>query len=205
MTTHVCPGPDKCPYIFLNSEFTFTCQQSGETFNQYVCDTYCPQMKGLVSTNDNLFYPKLKRDQQIKNSLVDTDEFVRILSNLKELIPGLESESPKKIISQLINLWYEFIEVSRQKKIYIHRRNRITFTVAIIYSLRTGIMNNNNTYIVFPHEERFEMKTKLNKKKKYESFKVPDIRTGTKMLKEVFKDHVVKSPILLYTTSARSS
>ncbi len=181
---HIC-GQDTCDHLFFNSDYTSVCSLTGRCFQQRHCDAIIDTEKGLTNTDVPSYQPRGKRDQQVKNRSMDHSFIAKLISRM-ELNTNLTSNRMANTSNKIINLWMEFIKCAIQKNIYIHRKDRRCFVVAIMFSLHSGICSPAG-YVVKRHPE-FEL-FKLNKKKSYGCFKVSDIRYGQKLIMKVFQTH----------------
>jgi hypothetical protein len=158
-----------------------------------MCETIIDPTRDL-SGNDPVYNKKVKKDQQIKNRNIK----VQYVTNLIEDIGAITNFETKQLSSlgkQIVDLWHEFVQKSIKKKKYTHRKDKRCFIVSITMSMRTGIKNNKNQFIVWPHED-VAIK-KLNKKSKYKNFLVSDIRYGLNLIKKVFQDESIENSINL--------
>lgn len=168
---HHC-GVNKCENLFYNENYTQICSLTGLCFNQKICDSFIDTKKGVLNTNDRLYFPQLKRNQQIKNKMFN-------MAMIHQLIRDIEDctnfKMPKKIIviKNLKRLWCEFIEKSIDQGLYIHRKDTRCFIVAVIFSLSTGIET--SAGVVVHRHQGFDLK-RINKKRAYTHFKISDIR-----------------------------
>lgn len=181
---HDC-GQDTCEHLFFNSDYTSVCRLTGRCFQQRHCDAFIDVEKGLTNTEIPTYQPRCKRDQQVKNRSMDHGFISKLIYRMEFNTP-LCANRLTATSSKIINLWLEFIRCATQKNIYIHRKDRRCFVVAIMFSLHSGICSPAG-YVVKRHPE-FEL-YKLNKKKSYGCFKVSDIRYGQKLIMRVFNAH----------------
>jgi len=189
---HLC-GPGICDSTAYNTDYTNICTKTGLCFEQKVCDSMVDTNRGVTNTLDQKYFHKIKRDQQIKNSILDrcfVDSLFSELNFYRKLNPNKRID----LLNQILALWKEFIVEANRKNIYVHRKDKRCFLVAIMFGMRTGISCSTG-YVVFPHDE-IEL-NKLNKKKNYRKFFVSDVRLGCKLIMGIFKNHEVLSPIRL--------
>lgn len=181
---HEC-GSDVCEHLFYNCDYTSVCKLTGRCFEQRHCETYINTDKGLTNTEVPMYFPRVKRDQQVKNRTMD-HRFISKLISQMEISSKLGRKQTSDAISKIVELWSEFVKCAISMNVYIHRKDRRCFVVAIIFSLYSGICSPAG-YIVNKHPG-FEL-YKLNKKRSYGCFKVSDIRYGQKLIMKVFKEH----------------
>jgi len=181
---HHC-GLERCEHLFFNSDYTTVCKLTGRCFQQRHCDTIIDIEKGLTNMQVPMYHPKIKRDQQVKNRTMDHG-FISDLITKMEFNQKMSGWWMSQTTGKIISLWGEFVRCAIQKNIYIHRKDRRCFVVAIMFSLHSGICSPAG-YVVKQHPE-FAL-YKLNKKKSYGCFKVSDIRYGQKLIMNVFRSH----------------
>lgn len=181
--THQC-GVDTCEYLFYNRDQTQVCGITGLCFNQRLCETYIDSQKGIQG-DDPVYIKKLKRDQQIKNRSLDYGYVLTLLKSISSIVV-LDENEILSLCSQIVELWQVFVICTKEKNNYTHRKDKRCFVIAITMSLNTGICSNVGQYIIKKHPNiRIN---KLNKKSKYQTFKVSDIRGGTNLIINVFKN-----------------
>lgn len=180
---HQC-GADECESLFYNSDQTQVCGVTGLCFNQRVCETYIDSQKGIRG-DDPIYIRRLKRDQQIKNRSLDYSYTMKLLHSIDAIVV-LSDKEKIALCSNILRLWQAFVMCSKEKNSYTHRKDKRCFVIAIAMSLHTGICSNIGQYIV--HKHPMVCVNKLNKKSKYETFKVADIRGGTNLIVNVFKN-----------------
>jgi len=183
---HLC-GEGICDAVFYNSDHTEVCRLTGLCFAQRVCDEYIDASRGVANALDQAYFQKIKRDQQIKNRTIDIT-FITAFVRDMDFGLGLCERDRLELTQGTVRLWLEFIDRAVEKKVYIHRKDKRCFVVAVMFSLSRGLSSNMGC-IVKEHP-RFHFK-KLNKKKHYASFKVSDIRAGQKLIMNVFLGNVV--------------
>lgn len=181
--SHEC-GADICEYLFYNSDQTQVCGMTGLCFNQRVCETYVDSHKGIQG-DDPVYIKRLKRDQQIKNRSLDYAYTIKLLNSIQHIVILSDIEK-SSLCSRILVLWQSFVICTKEKNSYTHRKDKRCFVIAIAMSLHTGICSNIGQYIVKKHSNI--KVNKLNKKSKYETFKVADIRGGTNLIMNVFKN-----------------
>lgn len=171
---HQC-GRDYCDSLMYNSEYTNVCMLTGLCFEQRMCASSLDDV--------NIFVKKIKRDQQIKNKILDHGTVLQIIECAASII-DLTPKQNSNLCTKIIQLWSDFVlHISGQH--YVHRKDKRCFVVAIAMSLVSGIKNNIGVSIVLPHTHI--KRIKLNKKSKYDEFDVSDIRYGQNLIKRVFK------------------
>lgn len=179
---HKC-GSETCEHLFFNSDFTSVCRLTGLCFEQRQCETFIDASKGMAHVEDHSYYPKIKRDQQLKNRSVNVYFITDMISKIS-ICEDFTKDTITSLIGQIYNLWGEFVSNSIKEKMYIHRKDRRCFVVAIMFSLYNGIYASSGC-VVRCHK-KYDLR-KINKKKVYESFKVSDIRYGQKMIMRAFQ------------------
>lgn len=179
--THQC-GAEACEYLFYNHDHTQVCGITGLCFHQRVCETYVNSHTGIQGA-DPVYLKKLKRDQQIKNRSIDFNFVIKLLLSINTIVE-LNTKQIENLASQIIGLWQIFVMSTRDKTIYMHRKDKRCFVIAIAMSLNTGICSNIGQFIL--HKHPHVTVNKLNKKSKYTTFKVSDIRGGTNLIEKVF-------------------
>lgn len=179
--SHQC-GSEECEYLFYNRDHTQVCGLTGLCFHQRICETYVDSNGGL-SGDDPVYLKKIKRDQQIKNRSMDYVYVMSLLNSIREIVLLSDSEI-NKLCSQIVELWQVFVMCTKDKNKYTHRKDKRCFVIAIAMSLTAGICSNIGQFIVHKHPN-IEVK-KLNKKSKYSTFKVSDIRGGSNLIEKVF-------------------
>jgi hypothetical protein len=97
-----------------------------------------------------------------------------------------------------MNLWTYFVTNINKKKEYVHRKDKRCFVVAIVMSLRKGIMTDGENFIIRPHDHIAS--DKLNKKSEYEEFSVSDIRYGQTLIKRVFNGVRVEPESIVFVS-----
>lgn len=184
--THQC-GADKCEFLFYNRDQTQVCGITGLCFNQRLCETYIDSQKGIQG-DDPIYIKKLKRDQQIKNRSLEYSYVVNLLRSIAPIVI-LTDDEVNSLSIQILELWQVFVVCTKEKNNYTHRKDKRCFVIAIAMSLNTGICSNVGQYIINKHPGITI--NKLNKKSKYKTFKVSDIRGGTNLIINVFKDVMI--------------
>jgi len=182
---------DNCDSKFYNQDFTLVCRKSGLCFQQKVCDAYIDVSRGIANTNDINYVHRKKRDQQIKNSVINFS-FVYKVYNEMLFFSKLGPKVKNQLISQVTNMWKLFIKISNDKKMYIHRKSKRCFIISILFHLEHG-MSSNLGSIVNPHSHI--QIPKLNKKKNYKLFNVSDVRSGTRLIQTTFLNSRIEKPI----------
>lgn len=183
MNQHICTT-DTCEYLFYNTDCTRVCYITGLCFNQHVCDTYVDATSPLQN-EDNIYIKKIKRDQQIKNRSLTASYVFTLLKSLSKIVL-LSDREMSSLTYQIIELWKEFVMCTQEKQNYTYRKDKRCFIIAIAVSLNRGLVTNTGQQIVRRHKSIIIKK--LNKKSKYEKFKVADIRCGTNLITKIFKD-----------------
>lgn len=178
---HAC-GDTKCENLFYNSDFTQVCSITGICFNQRICDTFATTQK-IVSGKDPVYFKRVKRDQQIKNKVLDRKQVAKIIK-CASVIVHLNDMQHTVLCAKILDLWTQFVNSITIKREYVHRKDKRCFVVAIIMSLKEGIMTDDQNFIVSPHTHI--KSEKLNKKSDYTEFCVSDIRYGQTLIKRVF-------------------
>lgn len=187
---HQC-GPGTCDSTAYNTDYTNICTLTGMCFEQRMCDSIIDTNRGITNTLDQRYFHRVKRDQQIKNSIIER-EFVHEMFDELDFYKELESHKRINLLNKILELWRTFVEQAHNKGVYIHRKDKRCFVVAIMFGLTTGISCSNG-YVVEPHSH---IKIgKLNKKKSYGKFKVSDIRDGQKLIMRMFDNFQVVEPV----------
>lgn len=183
---HVCVE-GKCDYVIYNREQTSVCTLTGLCHGPRLCEKYAGSGGvGMISVSDPFYVPRGKRCQQINNRILKRESIWNLV-NSKDIIlePDLSDAVKQKLLWQISELW--FLLVSRVKKTNgsLHRKDRRTFVVSILFSLRDGMCCTESTqFLVKPHPAvRLNV---LNKKRKYKHFGVSDIRCGQNLIRRVF-------------------
>jgi len=179
---HAC-GRNNCDSLFYNSDHTHVCTVTGMCFEQRLCDTFVDATRAFP-LDDQVYIKKTKRDQQIKNKVLDRKHITKIVDCASRIIE-LTVEQNEQLCIEIMTLWSQFIVHISKKNQYVHRKDKRCFVVAIAMSLESGIKNNMGQFIVAPH--KMVKREKLNKKSKYDEFDVSDIRYGQNLIKKVFK------------------
>lgn len=187
---HVC-GQGVCDHTAYNTDYTNMCTLTGMCFEQRMCDNIIDTNRGITNTLDQKYFHRVKRDQQIKNSIIER-EFVHgmfdELDFYRQLVPNKRIE----LLNKVLILWRTFVDQAQKKGVYVHRKDKRCFVVAIMFGITTGISCSNG-YIVEPHSH---IKLgKLNKKKHYDKFRVSDIRQGQKLIMCMFDNCEIREPI----------
>ena len=173
-----------CEYLQYNSDQTLVCSITGQCFHQKRCE---------LGNNAELDYiPKCKKNQQIKNSFLNSSHISEILDD--DVFPICDIKIKTDLDKQIKRLWTEYVVCAKHKNLYIHRKDSISFIVGILFSLHDGMKCDNAAdYIIFPHT-KFSIGM-LNKKKKYKNFEVSYIRYGINKIKTVFLSYIVRNKI----------
>lgn len=179
---HAC-GREQCDSLTYNSDHTHVCMITGMCFEQRMCETFIDPARAFID-DDPVYIKKTKRDQQIKNKVLDRGHALKIIRCAAEIV-DLNTKQNEKLCSNVLELWSDFVVHISDKKQYVHRKDKRCFVVAIAMSLVNGIKNNIGVFVVKPHENI--KRVKLNKKSKYEEFDVSDIRYGQNLIKKVFR------------------
>lgn len=187
---HLC-GPDVCNSTVYNTDYTNICNLTGMCFEQRMCDNIIDSNRGISNTVDQQYFHKIKRNQQIKNSMLER-EFVHDLFAELDYYNELGSQKRIELLNKILYLWKIFISEANKKAIYVHRKDKRCFVVAIMFGLPTGISCSMG-YVVLPHKN---IKLgKLNKKKNYSKFNVSDVRQGQKLIMQIFDSFKITTPI----------
>jgi hypothetical protein len=190
---HSC-GVGRCDKLLYNSDHTQVCALTGLCFQQRVCEAMLDSSRGSVSNQVNRdYFPRVKRDQQIKNSCI-SEGFIHDFIQSMEGAIVLSKRERSDLTCQTTRLWKEFVACAATKGIYIHRKDRRCFVVAVIYSLEKGICSSSGV-VVYPHPKLSVRK--LNKKREYGLFKVTNIRHGQRQIMSVFCDYTVLNTLCL--------
>jgi hypothetical protein len=177
----------KCEFLYFNRDKTKVCEISGLCFEQKLCD-----VNSNINENELEYRPKVKKDQQIKNSYLKPNIVLNILKD--EIFPDFDQSTTIEIEKQINRLWLEFVIYSKEKNLYIHRKDSVSFVVGILFSLNNGMKGyDGDNYIVFPHKSFHT--GYLNKKKDYKNFEVSNITYGIKKIKQVFSTYNVENKI----------
>lgn len=179
---HQC-GRDECDSLIYNSDHIRVCLITGMCFERRLCESYVDDSRAFTD-NDPKFTKKTKRDQQIKNKILDRACVLKIIKCVADLME-LDEKRNEMLCSKVLTLWVNFVANISKRKQYIHRKDKRCFVVAIVMSLVNGIKNNNDEFIVLPHDNI--KRIKLNKKTKYNEFDVSDIRYGQNLIKDGFR------------------
>lgn len=179
--THQC-GIDDCDYLFYNHDHTQVCGLTGICFHQRVCETFVDPQNGIQG-DDPVYIKKIKRDQQIKNRSMDYGYVFKLLTSIRDIVL-LSDKQIQLLCTQIIELWQAFVMCTKDKNKYTHRKDKRCFVIAIAMSLNAGICSNVGQFIVNKHPDIIIRK--LNKKSKYSTFKVSDIRGGSNLIEKVF-------------------
>lgn len=188
--THSC-GRDECDSLFYNSDHTRVCTITGMCFEQRMCEAFVDPSRAYIN-EDPVYFKRTKRDQQIKNKVLDRIHTMKIIGCAAQIIELTEAQN-EKLCAKIMTLWSEFVVQISSKKQYVHRKDKRCFVVAIAMSLENGIKNNLGCFVVSPH--KLIKREKLNKKSKYDEFDVSDIRYGQNLIKKVFKGVVLDTGI----------
>lgn len=179
---HKC-GRDECDSLSYNSDHTHVCLITGLCFEQRLCEAFVDATRAFTD-DDPIYIKKTKRDQQIKNKVLDRAHALKIIRCAAEIV-DLDKKQNEQLCSKVLTLWVDFVTNISKKKQYVHRKDKRCFVVAIAMSLVNGIKNNIGEFIVLPHDN--VKRVKLNKKSKYNEFDVSDIRYGQNLIKKVFR------------------
>lgn len=178
---HFC-GVDKCEHLFYNSDHLRVCKITGLCYNQRLCEMYV-DTSSAFSNSDPTFLKKQKRPQQIKNKVLKVNEANSIIQCAAAII-GLSRVECERLSDQILKLWRAFVDQISMKRFYVHRKDKKSFVIAIVMSLRNGIFNDKGNAIVKPHDQI--QAVRLNKKSTYRNFQVSGIRHGQNLIKRVF-------------------
>lgn len=179
---HRC-GDGTCDSLFYNGDFTQVCSLTGLCFNQRMCDTYATSHEISRGRPDTVYVPRTKRDQQIQNRVLTRLQVAKVV-NCASAIVHLTKSQEVALCSDIIMLWSLFVSNITDKGGYIRRKDKRCFVVAVVMSLRDGIMTDGDAFIVKPHPSLST--EKLNKKSVYAEFNVTDIRYGQTLIKRAF-------------------
>jgi len=161
---HKC-GINDCEHLFYNRDFISVCKLTGKCFNQQICEPF----DDCRTNQDPVFRLKVKRDQQIKNRSLNYDTIFILVNSVRNIVI-LSQIQTRCLCNQILELWYEFIQCTKDKETYTHRKDKRCFVISIVMSLNVGICTNNGQFIIHKHPH-INVK-KINKKSKYKSFKV---------------------------------
>ena len=182
--THRCVGRN-CPFVKLNVNNELVCTLTGCCVGTLLCDKF---FKSSMSDFKNgcSFYKQQKRDQQIQNCCITERFALKVI----QAIPFTQGHSPAltaELVRDILSLWHSFSGIVLNGQIYMHRKDRRCFVVAVCFSLERGLRNNNGAILVYPHGAIFSVAA-ANKKLANSEFRVGDIRYGVKLLRRVFHD-----------------
>lgn len=180
-TVHKC-GEGACENLQYNSDYTKVCTLTGLCFEQRICDAFI-DTKRPIDGDDPIYVKRVKRDQQIKNKMLERQQVMKIIECASPIV-HIEKSKHEKLCSKIMNLWDYFVDHITDKKEYVHRKDKRCFVVAIVMSLKKGIMTDDEKFIVMPHAGI--KSEKLNKKSEYSEFCVSDIRYGQTLIKRIF-------------------
>lgn len=197
-SVHKC-GDGVCDNLQYNSDYTKVCSLTGLCFDQRICDTYVDSKRPL-DCEDPVYIKRVKRDQQIKNKVLDRRQIIKIIECASSIV-HIDKSKHDILCAKIMNLWDYFVANITDKREYVHRKDKRCFVVAIVMSLKKGIMTDDDKFIVMPHSSI--KSEKLNKKSEYSEFCVSDIRYGQTLIKRVFNGvaidpshtvHIEKAP-----------
>ena len=186
---HKC-GEADCENLHYNSDYTHVCSLTGLCFEQRICETFVDSSKPMNGA-EPIYVKRQKRDQQIKNKSLDRNQVVEIVECAREIVT-LTPPQINMLCNKIMDLWSQFVssmdkvddpEKKREKR-YVHRKDKRCFVIAIIMSLKNGIMIEDDKFVVIPHDNITF--AKLNKKSEYPEFEVSDIRYGQTLIKRAF-------------------
>lgn len=191
---HEC-GSDKCVHLFYNADHTQVCALTGLCYEQRMCETIIDMSRGgIANVGSQAYYHRAKRNQQVKNSTLGSNFTVKLLHHM-DFYRAMSDRDKTNLLNKIMQLWKEFISRAKTKGIYIHRKDRRCFVVAIMFGIQAGIACTCG-FVVYPHSE---IKIpKINKKKTYTQFNVSDVRGGQRLIKKVFDGHRVVNPLKLW-------
>jgi hypothetical protein len=189
-TEHLC-GRDECNSLFYNSDHTNVCTITGMCFDQRMCELFIDPVHAFTN-DDPVYFKRTKRDQQIKNKVLDRVHTMKIIACVAKIIELTVAQN-EQLCARIMELWSQFVLHISSKKHYVHRKDKRCFVVAIAMSLENGIKNNMGYFVVSPH--KLVKREKLNKKSKYDEFDVSDIRYGQNLIKKVFKGVVIDTKV----------
>ena len=178
-------GAEECKDLFYNSDYTSVCKLTGACFGQRLCDTYIDCEKGINNTIDVPFYPKIKKDQQLRNKKVDHNTVRGILTKMNNA-DFFKNKVLYCATNQICSLWKHLVNLLTIDNVYCHRKDLHCFVVAIVFSLRNGLKSTKGPVVVKHPTFRLP---KLNKKKNYKVFEIKMIRYGVRLIKNIFKKH----------------
>ena len=176
-----------CTHIILNDEATKVCSKYGVCFGQKLCDTQQQSKDHIITTN-------MKRDQQIGNKKLSK---VQIQTWVRSLLVHATLDAHIDVLTEQINrLWIEIVEISNKTGIVVHRRYRRCVATAVIGSLNTGLSTRTGPVIAIHSGKIFKM-IRFNKRhtKLSSEIFVSDIRSGQRVLKMIFDDHICNNVI----------
>ena len=178
---HKC-NETECEFLQYNSDYTKVCTLTGLCFDQRICENYV-DTKRAMNTEDPRYVKRVKRDQQIKNKVLKRQQIYKIIECASSII-HIDKTKYDTLCDKILILWDQFVLNITDKHEYVHRKDKRCFVVAIIMSLRKGIMTDDERFIVMPHSNI--KSEKLNKKSEYNEFCVSDIRYGQTLIKRIF-------------------
>jgi len=176
---HHC-GPGRCEHLFYNVDQTRVCSMTGLCFSQKQEDKFDSARERFEPE----YRPAVKRDQQVNNRELPAKYVTAIVESMLTVVPLTEAQSAD-LVSQIVKLWREYVNIERMRNEYTQRKNKRCFVVAIVMALKRGMCNDNDSFIVVPHPH-LEVRS-LNKKRNYSLFNVTDIRDGQNLIKKRFK------------------
>ena len=186
---------ENCTDTIYNKDFTKICKITGLCFHQKYCDSkfISPNYK----EDDYIYIHKIKKNQQIKNSILKINLIENIFGELN-YYKNFSTQVKINFHNDILKLWNEFVSISEEKKIYIKRCNKRIFLVAVMFSITKGLKNSPSSIIIHAHPFILIDKKFFNKKRKYKYFNVSDIRLGQILLQEIFSKIIVKNPLKIF-------
>jgi len=187
---HAC-GADACAHLFYNADNTQVCAVTGACFAQRACSRFASAAVGIRNREDPDFAPRAKRDQQVRNAALPPYFIADLIGCITRNMPRATCFD---LYDQLARLWAELRARATAAGRYIHRKDRRCFTVAATFSLRGGLATAAGVVIApHPHIDYII----LNKKHRYATFAVTDVRYGQKLMIRVFSNAPVESVLRL--------
>ena len=175
-----------CTHITYNNEATKVCSKYGICFGQKLCDTQ-------QHIKEHMFTVAMKRDQQIGNKKICKSQ---IQTWVRSLLVNAIDDHIDLLTEQINRLWLEIVDISNKTGIVVHRRFRRCVATAVISSLNTGLSTRTGPVVSIHSCEDFKM-IKFNKRtsKLSSDIFISDIRSGQRILKMIFDDHICNNII----------
>lgn len=183
---HECTT-SKCDSIFLSAQNTYTCGVTGKCFEQVKCDKY--ESPGNLPEFIN--QPPGRRSQQDRNAGLSTTDVEIAIQGLSVEFP-LNEHQRNALVIQVVNLWQEM----RVRLPEIHRKDKNSVILAVMFSLSQGLCNDLGHFVVYPVADIIV--TKLNKKKQFENgMEIKMIRHGQKLIRKAFSNSEIRNPVVI--------